>query len=216
MRIGLLVLLAAGLLLLAGGTAFGASRSAFNHVTWFDAPGHERGDAVTGAFAVQQRGYFSATTQLHLKELTPGHRYTLWWVIYNNPGACTDGCGPDDLAAVLSTGTNPVDIGVHFAGTYAVSATGKLDISARILENAVSSCQTVPPYASVCEPLVDAAVAQATILVNDNGPATSDSPFVAAEAFGLGCKSYAQSGAVLATYGDTGFECYTAQSIFLP
>lgn len=29
--------------------------------------------------------------------LDPNSAYTVWWVIFNNPGACADPCGPDDL-----------------------------------------------------------------------------------------------------------------------
>ncbi len=43
--------------------------------------------------------------------LTPDAAYTVWWVIFNYPEHCVDGCGPDDLgnvdaktAAIYATG----------------------------------------------------------------------------------------------------------------
>ena len=29
--------------------------------------------------------------------LTPGDVYTVWWVVFNNPAACTADCGEDDI-----------------------------------------------------------------------------------------------------------------------
>lgn len=29
--------------------------------------------------------------------LTPGDVYTVWWVVFNNPTACSDACGEDDI-----------------------------------------------------------------------------------------------------------------------
>ena len=216
MRIRLSLLLAAVLTLLAVGVAAAAvNRGLPLRAKWLDDPNHETGTEVPGAFVVQQRGYYSITAQMHLKQLTPGHRYTLWWVAYNDPSACTDGCGVDELAAVAATGENPTGIGVYFGGSYVVTATGKLDVGTRILEFSVNGCQSGGPYA-ICDVLRDAAVAEAMILVNDQGPATGAPLAPASAAFSDGCKSYSQGGVVVATFGDTGYDCYTAQTVFLP
>jgi hypothetical protein len=215
MRIRLSLLVAAVMTLLAVGVSAAAvNRGLPAHVTWFDAPDHETGTDVPSAFVVQQRGYYSITAQMHLKELTPGHRYTLWWVAYNDPSACTDGCGMDELAAAAN-GDNPAGIGVYYGGSYVVTKTGKVDVGTRILEFSVNGCQTDGPYA-ICDVLRDASVAEAMILINDQGPATGAPLAPAAEAFSDGCKSYSQGGVVVATFGDTGFDCFTAQTVFLP
>ncbi len=46
---------------------------------------------------------------------TSGDPYTLWIVIFNNPGACVDGCNDEDLA-------NPEVQGIAYNGTGAISA----------------------------------------------------------------------------------------------
>lgn len=33
-------------------------------------------------------------------KLRKGHAYTVWWIIFNNPTACVDGCDGDDLGVV--------------------------------------------------------------------------------------------------------------------
>ncbi len=35
---------------------------------------------------------------VEVAELVPGDAATLWWVVFNNPGACVEGCGEDDFA----------------------------------------------------------------------------------------------------------------------
>ncbi len=46
------------------------------------------------------------TMDADITGLEPGHAYTLWLIIFNNPAACVDGCGEDDLFrnGVLASG----------------------------------------------------------------------------------------------------------------
>jgi hypothetical protein len=216
LRLPLLFATVLTLLVLGASAAAGANRGLPAHPTWFEDPGHEPGTVVPNSYIVQQRGYFSITAQMHLRDLTPGHHYTLWWVIYNNPASCVDGCDPDDLTAAATTGVNPAGIGVHYGGSYVAPDTGKLDAGTRLLEDSVGGCQTVGPYASLCKPMLDAAIAEATILLVDHGPAENVGPFVAAEAFSIGCKSYVRFDTVVTSYGTTGFDCFSPQAIYLP
>ncbi len=203
-------------LVVIGTTVAGASRGLIARATWFEDPQQESGTVVPGGYAVQQRGYFSMTAQMHLKALTPGHRYTLWWVIYNNPSLCAEGCDFNDVTTAVETGANPAGIGVHFGGSFLVASTGKLDVGTRLLENAVGGCQTSVPYVALCEELIDAAIAEATILVHDHGPIAPTDPMVAAEAFASGCKNYKRLDTVVATYAATGYECFSPQTVYLP
>jgi hypothetical protein len=210
-----LLLAAVAVAILAiGASAAGANRGVASTITWLEAPGHEPGSAVPGAFATQQRGYYSITAQLHSTGLTPGHRYTLWWVIYNNPASCVEGCGADDLAGAL-TGTNPAGIGVQYGGSFVAAANGRLAAGTRILEHAVVGCQDSAPYKALCNPLIDAAVAEATVFLQDHGPALDEPPVAAASAFAAGCKSYKRLD-VIVTYGNIGFDCFSSQSVHLP
>ena len=36
-------------------------------------------------------------TVVKSNDLEPGEAVTLWWVLFNNPENCTDGCGSDDF-----------------------------------------------------------------------------------------------------------------------
>ena len=50
---------------------------------------------IHDAFAVLERNEDGVELTLDT-ELTPG-AYTVWWVVFNNPEFCVDGCGSDDL-----------------------------------------------------------------------------------------------------------------------
>ena len=57
----------------------------------------------------------------HVKttQLEPGTAYTAWWVIFNYPAKCEDGCGADDLS-------NPdVDASILYAAGRVADADGK-------------------------------------------------------------------------------------------
>lgn len=60
---------------------------------------------VSGASATLVRNENGASFTLHTSALKPGHAYTVWWVIFNNPQHCSDKllqglqCGIGDLNA---------------------------------------------------------------------------------------------------------------------
>lgn len=58
---------------------------------------------VPGAWSTLRRNDNGVTMTLHTTGLDPGATYTVWWVVFNNPAACTHGagdlqCGEGDLA----------------------------------------------------------------------------------------------------------------------
>jgi hypothetical protein len=183
---------------------------------WFEDPAHEPGTPVDGAFATQQRGYYSITTQIHTNGLTPGHQYTIWWVIYNDPAACVDGCDFEDLDSVLETGKNPAGIGVQYAGSFVGRENGKFESGTRILEHATAGCQTSAPFKSLCNPFDDASVAEAIVFIRDHGPATDEPLPAAKDLFSYGCKAYTRNGEAVVTYSETGYDCFNVQSWYLP
>jgi hypothetical protein len=211
-----LLAVAAFAMLVAGVSVAGANRGQPATITWFEDPAHEAGSPVIGSYAVQQRGYYSITAQLHSRNLTPGHRYTVWWVVYNTPSACAEGCDISDATSALTTGVNPAGIGVLYGGTSVVAASGRLDVGSRIIENSVVPCPDAAPYVALCNPLIDAAIAEATVFLLDHGPATDAAPVAGPAAFSAGCKSFKSLDTVVAVYGETGFECFSPQSVHLP
>ena len=71
--------------------------------------------------------------------LEPRHAYSVWWVIFNNPDACSDECGADDFPAGVGgaeTGPEPPDPAVEASVVWAtgliVSSEGAADFRARL------------------------------------------------------------------------------------
>ena len=73
----------------------------------FSAPGeaslmHFTGEFVpdegpVGGISTLWRNTGSVSTRINATQLVAGDAITLWWVVFNNPDACVDGCGEDDL-----------------------------------------------------------------------------------------------------------------------
>jgi len=191
-------------------------RPALNPTMWVDAPGYESGSAVENGFAIQQRGYFSITAHFQTNGLTAGHRYTNWWVIYNNPSGCSGECDIEDLITALGTGQNPARIGVLYGGTFVAPTNGKYNGTAQILENWAAGCQNVRPISILCNPLADVTVGEASVLINDQGPASAFTLGFGKDMFANGCSAYVHNGEVVLDFGKSGFDCYTAQTVHLP
>ncbi len=72
---------------------------------------HHFADAsvVDGSWSQLTRTNEGVSIQIDTDQLEPGGVYTVWWVVFNNPGACspvadgdpgTPACGEDDILAV--------------------------------------------------------------------------------------------------------------------
>lgn len=77
---------------------------------------------VTGT-ATLHRNANGITINYHTTGLTPGYAYTLWWVIWNNPGECLtpNGCGDPDNVDFLNPET---EVDVLYAGGHVVGNSG--------------------------------------------------------------------------------------------
>jgi hypothetical protein len=72
--------------------------------------------------------------------LTPGDAYTVWWVVFNNPDACSaPGCGEDDIFAdgnpengLNVEGVKAAGIGVGNATANIAKANGTAEFGARL------------------------------------------------------------------------------------
>jgi len=181
-------------------------------VWWLDNPAQVSGAEVPGAYSTLQRGYYSVTISLHTAGLTPEHAYSLWWVIFQNPGVCVNGCGDDEINAVITSGANPVGIGVHYGGTFSAAETGRADIGSRLLEDSVDACTKAAPYSPVCVPMLDASTAEVLVFLVDHGPAAAGAAPVSA--FDTGCRNLVWFGYVVAQYNKGDFDCYRAQSTY--
>jgi hypothetical protein len=178
-------------------------------VWWLDNPAQVAGDAVPAAYSTLQRGYYSVTISMHTSGLTPGHAYSVWWVIFQNPNLCAGGCGDDDINNAAWTGVNAAGIGVHYGGAFTAPESGRGEIGSRLLEDTVDQCAKTGPYAPLCTPMKDASTAQVLVFLMDHGPALG-----AVTSFDSGCRDLVWFGYVVSQYNHDGFDCYRAQSTF--
>lgn len=60
-----------------------------------------------------RRGAEAVVLDIDTSELEPGYAYTVWWVVFDEPSACTDlSCGADDVAAAMAGGPNLADLSI--------------------------------------------------------------------------------------------------------
>lgn len=87
LRISLLIAIAALVLL-----AFPAQAAPVDRSTnvLFD---FETGDPIEGSRSTLLRTDVGLVMTLQTSNLDPGHAYTIWWVVFNNPDSCEDGIG---------------------------------------------------------------------------------------------------------------------------
>jgi hypothetical protein len=85
---------------------------------------------VPGAWSTLVRNDNGVTGSVHTDQLIKGDAYTMWFVVFNNPGACVGGCGADDLgrqgvnsSVVYATGHVVGGEGNNFSGWLGVGDT---------------------------------------------------------------------------------------------
>lgn len=82
---------------------------------------------VGGAWSRLVRNDSGITMEIHTSDLEPGAAYTVWWVIVNNPSACSPpGCGPDDLTRA------GVDAAAGYATGHVVGRNGRSNFGAHL------------------------------------------------------------------------------------
>jgi hypothetical protein len=60
------------------------------------------------------------TVTVEAAGLTPGDAHTLWWVVFNNPSACSDPCGEEILFPAGLTGQALLTVSGHEAEVHLV------------------------------------------------------------------------------------------------
>lgn len=218
MRFKLTLLAAVAIAAVAAGLAtFPASAEpkVLSPVYWFEDTVQTPGTEVAGAYSTLLRSRNGVTANMHTSGLLPGHAYTAWWVVFNNPSACNaDGCGADDAGEALASGNNPVRIGVIRAGGGVVGASGKFNFGASLMEGSTAGCQTSVPFAGLCNALEDASTAEIHLVLHDHGPLIAGHVNEQIGSFEGGCKNYIHgpSGTELVPYGLGSYECFSPQA----
>lgn len=105
----------------------------------------------------------SVAMNIQTSGLEGGAAYTAWWVIFNNPSACTDGCDPGDF------GNPDVKATVIWATGHVVGGNGLTGFAASLNEGDISN---VAPFNLPGDAfgLIDAATAEILIAVRYHGP----------------------------------------------
>ncbi len=71
------------------------------------------GDSREVGTSALRRGAEAIVLDIETSELEPGYAYTVWWVVFDEPTACTDyACGSDDVAAAMAGGPNLADLSI--------------------------------------------------------------------------------------------------------
>lgn len=95
---------------------------------------------------------------------TPGDATTVWFIVFNDPGGCIDGCGEDDVLDAI-IGANRAQVGVHF-GTGHVAGGDGFSAAARLNEGDTTG-------ALFGMGLQDATAAEIHLVVRSHGPASA-------------------------------------------
>lgn len=182
MRKGLIILAVAGLVLSAAALPAGASaaqqtRSVVHYLNPDFTPGPEV-EGSWGKLATNARG---ASFTLHTGDLQAGNAYTIWWIIFNDPPACTN---PN---AVLGTLCGPGDLGNGAAGPAVLYATGHVVRTDGPVSFGASLSVGDEPEAGLFGTLSDPLNAEIHLVVHDHGPVIQGREAEMTHTFDAGC-----------------------------
>jgi hypothetical protein len=135
----------------------------------------------------------------------PAGAYTLWWVIFNNPEACVDGCSEEDLG-------NPAVMGTVFRATGGiVDANGVGHFRAYLQEGEVPSgvAEVLLPGG----PLLDAQKAEIHVVLRYHGPVVERIAMKQTTTHYGGCSVAAPAQEVDPVPSDRLYPCYDPQAV---
>jgi hypothetical protein len=95
------------------------------------------GPAVVGASVLTRYNTFVEAT-VSATGLAASGAYSWWWVVFNQPQFCVDGCGLDDLpagATPVSNGDPRVQASLLWGGGFVANGTGAAEVRALLERN---------------------------------------------------------------------------------
>lgn len=172
-------------------------------VLTFPAEEDEDPETVEGATARLVRGDDTLSTRTDTRELDAGHVMTLWWVIFNNPEACTDGddpaaCGEGDLFNDANEAVKPSCV---YADGSIVGGNGHARFSDRLAKGETrNSCidffvEKVDDLEGEDHGLIDPAGAEVHLVVRSHGPRMPGKVDEQRSTFAGGCEHMLDQGA---------------------
>lgn len=157
---------AAALLLALGALPAAAAERVTASVLWMPPSGLS--GSVAGAEATLVTGERGASFTIHTGSLKPGEAYTVWWVIFNDPAACTTNpagpirCGAGDVPRA------GVRASLQYGAGHVVGESGVGNFAGSLREGDTSGCQPVLPCNAGLE---DATSAEIHLVVRTHGAA---------------------------------------------
>lgn len=153
------VLVAAVAFSVAAGPAAAADRQRADVHTFADLP--QLADVGDSTLVRTRRG---VTATLATTGLAPGP-HTVWWIVWNNPGACgEDGCNDADL------GDPGIDVDIGYAAGVVVGSSGRARFAARLKEGRTLTGFPTEFGITSGSGLIDARTAEIHLVVRSHGP----------------------------------------------
>lgn len=121
-----------------------------------------RSGQVEGAVATLRTTESGAHVQLRTLELNPGDAYTLWFVVFNDPGACASYPAPCTASDLFADG-NPAEAQVTGVAGGIVGDSGRATFSAHVPTGEIDGW--LPDQG-----LTDPQTAEIHLVVNGHGP----------------------------------------------
>jgi len=158
---------------------------------------------INGSAAKLTRSESAVGLSVNTTELLPG-AYTLWWVLFNNPEACVDGCSGEDLG-------NPAVMGsVFFATGGVVDRDGVGQFRAHLQEGEMpggAGAVLMPG-----PPLLDAQRTEIHVVLRYHGPVVERILMKQLTTHWGGCSLAAPAVVVDPVPGDRVYPCYDPQA----
>jgi hypothetical protein len=115
---------------------------------------------VPDAWSALVRTDSGISMTLHTSGLAPGSAATVWWVIFNNPGACVAPCDAPDLSSPA------VQASVQYATGHVIGGDGVADYGAYLSEGDTAGCAG---FGLPCNGLIDSRAALVHLIVRTHG-----------------------------------------------
>jgi len=217
LRISLIAAAACALLGLVAVAISASAADAKKPVYWFEDTSQPGGNVVPGAYSTLNRFDSGISMNYHTTGLRDGHAYTVWWVIFNNRGACTaagGGCSNDDVERAIMGISNAPGVGVHYAAGHVIGTKWSGAFGGQLKSNDISGCVKVPPLSLVCNPLTNPTGAEVHLVLHDHGPPIPGKVNEQISTFEGGCKSFINgaTGAVNIEYNLGTYACFSPQA----
>jgi hypothetical protein len=121
-------------------------------------------ECVTLGSSKLKRSKRGVTMTVNTSGLEAGAVYTIWWVIFNNPGECFEGCNGADLSNPDVNGT------VMWAAGHPIGGSGVGNFAAHLSEGEITNLHPVD-FPGDADGMQDAKTAEIHLVVRNHGPA---------------------------------------------